>query len=93
MSKSANVNIRMDAELKQQAEMLFASLGLTMATAFNIFIRQSIQHNGLPFEVKVKTPNAETIAAMEEVIAGRNLTGPFHSVKELMASLKSDENV
>jgi DNA-damage-inducible protein J len=37
-----NVNIRMDAEIKQEAEQLFDSLGMNMSTAFNIFVRQSL---------------------------------------------------
>lgn len=66
MSNTTNVNIRVDSQIKQQAEELFADLGLNMTTAFNIFLRQSLQRGGLPFEVILKTPNAATLAAMEE---------------------------
>lgn len=66
MAKTANVNIRMDAELKRQLEALYAELGLNLTTAFNIFARQSLQYRGLPFEVRLKTPNAETVAAIAE---------------------------
>ena len=51
MAQTTNVNIRMDEELKKQAEKLFADLGMNMSTAINVFIRQSIYYGGLPFEV------------------------------------------
>ena len=47
-----NVNIRIDEDVKKQAESLFADLGINMSTAVNIFIRQSMRAGGLPFEVK-----------------------------------------
>ena len=47
----AQINIRIDDNLKEQAEILFAELGLNMSTAFNIFIRQSIRQGGIPFEI------------------------------------------
>jgi DNA-damage-inducible protein J len=46
-----NVNIRMDAEIKQEAEQLFDSLGMNMSTAFNIFVRQSLRTGGIPFQI------------------------------------------
>lgn len=46
-----NVNIRMDAEIKKEAEQLFDSLGMNMSTAFNIFIRQSLRTGGIPFQI------------------------------------------
>ena len=47
-----NVNIRMDSEVKQEAEQLFDSLGMNMTTAFNIFIRQSVRIGGIPFKIR-----------------------------------------
>lgn len=61
----ATLNVRVDEDLKKQASELFASLGLDMSTAVNMFLRQSVMRDGIPFEV-VK-PNAETLAAFAEV--------------------------
>lgn len=47
----AQINIRIDDQLKEKAEVLFSELGMTMSTAINIFIRQSVRVGGLPFEV------------------------------------------
>ena len=49
----AQVNIRIDDEVKANADALFVRLGMNMSTAITIFIHQALQHNGLPFEVKV----------------------------------------
>lgn len=47
-----NINIRVDEDIKKQAEELFSGLGLNISTAVNIFLRQSLSKRGLPFEVK-----------------------------------------
>ena len=56
----------MDAELKKQADLLFAELGMNISTAFNIFVRQSLREGGLPFNVTLNQPNKDTITAMLE---------------------------
>ncbi|WP_338553504.1 type II toxin-antitoxin system RelB/DinJ family antitoxin [Paenibacillus sp. KS-LC4] len=50
-----NINIRMDEDLKKEAESLFSDLGLNMTTAVNIFVRQSIRQGGIPFEITTQT--------------------------------------
>lgn len=64
--KTSNVSFRIDTDIKNQADKLFAELGLNMTTAFNIFLRQAVREGSIPFSVTVKTPNAETVAAMHE---------------------------
>ena len=51
----AQVNIRIDDDLKTQAENIFNELGLNMSTAFIMFIRQTIRQGGIPFEVTTRT--------------------------------------
>lgn len=68
--ESTNLNIRTDKEVKIAAEKIFEELGLNMTTAINIFLRQTIRENGIPFELKLNTPNETTAAAIEE---GRKL--------------------
>lgn len=63
---STSMNIRMDSEVKKQAEDLFSKLGINMTTAINIFLRQSIREHGIPFELKVDVPNNETVEAINE---------------------------
>lgn len=63
---TTNISIRMDADLKAQADALFTELGMNMSTAFNIFVRQSIREGKIPFEISLNQPNPETVAAMLE---------------------------
>ena len=65
-NNTTNISIRMDAELKSQADALFTELGMNITTAFNIFVRQSLREGGLPFVVTLNQPNKDTIAAMLE---------------------------
>ncbi len=46
---TTNINIRTDSEIKAQAQAIFASLGLDMTTAVNLFLRQTVRQNDLPF--------------------------------------------
>lgn len=66
-SETINLSIRMDRELKEQAESLFSELGMNMTTALNIFVRQSVRQGKIPFEIALNKPNAETLAALREI--------------------------
>ena len=84
-----NINIRMDADLKQQFDHLCNELGLNMSTAFNIFAKTMVRQQRIPFEISLDIPNAETLSAIDDVNHGRNLSKTFHSVKELMEDLNA----
>ena len=84
-----NVNIRMDETLKRQFDHLCNELGMNMSTAFNIFARTLVRQQKVPFEISLDVPNAETLAAIDDVNHGRNLSRTFHSVEELMEDLNA----
>lgn len=67
---TTNINIRTDAAIKAQAESIFEAFGLNMSTAINMFLRQTIRENGIPFSLKLDVPNEDTVAAIKE---GREL--------------------
>jgi len=48
---STNINIRVDSDVKHKAQDIFSGLGLDMTSAINIFLRQAIRKNGIPFEL------------------------------------------
>ena len=62
-----STNITIDADVKKQAQELFADLGMDLSTAINIYLKKALEEQGIPFEVTRKAPNKETVAAMEEV--------------------------
>ena len=88
---TTNISIRMDCELKAQADALFAELGMNLSTAFNIFVRQSLREGGIPFEISLNQPNKETIAAMLEAerIAKDPSVKGYTDLDELFADLKA----
>ena len=66
-SDTVNLSIRMDRDLKEQAESLFSEFGMNMTTALNVFVRQSVRQGKIPFEISLSRPNAETKAALQEI--------------------------
>ena len=86
---TTNLNTRTDKGIKDQAEEIFAELGLNMTTAVNMFLRTAIREHGIPFELKLDVPNETTAAAIEE---GRKLMADpdaprYASMDELKAAL------
>lgn len=88
MNKSANLSIRIDPEVKQNAEVILNELGLSMASAINMFLKQVTIHKGLPFDVKLKNmptfvedlTQEELINLLEEADKGEGI--PFDDVKK-----------
>lgn len=87
--KNVNVTLRVDGELKKQADALFAELGMNLSTAFNIFLRQSVREQQLPFKVSKNVPNAVTLAAMDAAETNEDIYGPFDTVSSLMEALNA----
>jgi len=87
---TTNVTIRMDNEIKKQAEELFNDLGLNLTSAINMFIRRAIAEQGIPFEVK-KISNEETFQAMLEAdrIARDSSIKGYTDLHELFKELDS----
>lgn len=84
-----NINIRMDDTLKQQFDYLCNELGLNMSVAVNIFAKTMVRQQKIPFEISLNTPNAETLAAIDDVNHEKNLSKPFQSIAELMKDLNA----
>ena len=86
----ANINIRIDDQIKKNAENVFSKIGLTPTAAITLFYHQVIRTNSIPFELKADIPNKETLEAIEEVEKMENNSSnakTFDSVEELMEDL------
>jgi DNA-damage-inducible protein J len=84
--------IRIDADVKKQANSLFNELGLDMSGAVNMFLHQCILRGGLPFNVELPKYNEATLEAIEEAIKiSRNpdIKG-YDTMEELKAALLSE---
>ena len=93
MTKTANLNMRIDPQTKKSAEQLFATFGITISDAINIFLRQSLLVGGLPFEMKQPRYNTETETAMQEareIITGEKKSKGYSTVDELFNELDAE---
>lgn len=91
--ESANLNVRVDKDVKSAAEAIANALGMNLSTAVNIFLRQMVNCDGLPFDVRLK-PNAETRAAMleaEDILSGRIKARQYASARELFDDLDAED--
>ena len=65
-AKTSNLYARIEPEVKEQAEKILASLGMTASNAINIFYKQIILNQGLPFEVRLPKNVPVSMAALSE---------------------------
>ena len=87
MSKTS-MSIRLDSEVKEQAQQVFNSSGMDMTTAINIFLRQAIQYQGLPFDVRLDESRKLT-EVLGDLDQNRNMSQSFVSVSDLMEDLRA----
>ncbi|MBZ4246758.1 type II toxin-antitoxin system RelB/DinJ family antitoxin [Streptococcus pneumoniae] len=87
MSKMS-MSIRLDSEVKEQAQQVFNNLGMDMTTAINIFLRQAIQYQGLPFDVRLDE-NRKLLQVLTDLDQNRNMSQSFESVSDLMEDLRA----
>lgn len=89
---TTNLTIRLDSDLKKDCEALYAELGMSLSTAINVFLRQSLRKDGLPFDARLDDqPNRTTIEAMLEAerIAKDPTVKRYNDLDELFKDLKS----
>ncbi|MBR1695551.1 MAG: type II toxin-antitoxin system RelB/DinJ family antitoxin [Selenomonas sp.] len=85
---TATVQVRMDAQLKKETEAALKSMGLSMSTAIHLFCRQVVNQGRIPFEIVAPSiPNAETRKALDDALAGKNLSRSFATVDEMWEDL------
>ena len=84
--------IRIDSEIKKQANELFKTLGLDMSSAVNLFLYQCVLRGGLPFKVETPRYNEETLKAMAEAIkiSKDDSVPSYTSMEDLHKALMED---
>lgn len=89
-TNDVTMTIRTNGEVKKTAAALFSDLGLDMSTAINMFLRECIRKDGIPFEVSRKEiPNRKTRRAIKNAVSNKNMVGPFKTVEEAMKYLNA----
>lgn len=91
MATTIPTQIRIDENTKKQAVELLEGLGLNLSEAVNMFLKQVILNNGIPFEVKYPEFKPEVIEAMEDarrISRDPNVKG-YTDIDELFEELNS----
>lgn len=84
-TKKKNLQLRIDADLKDQADKLFEDLGTSTNDAVKMFLKKAIRTNSIPFEVSSYTPNIETRQAIDDALANEVTT--YKDTTELFEKL------
>ena len=98
MGKTSNIYVRVEPNIKEQAEIVLEQLGIPMSNAVSIFLRQVVMQNGLPFEVKIHGSRPIAIADMSEAQFNMEMLkaqndfekGKTYSLEEVENELKKE---
>ena len=89
MAKTSSMYIRIDPEIKSEVEAIYLQYGMSITDAINIFIYQSRNVGGLPFDLRPSLLNNKTLKAMKEADKiSESGNGKFKKAKDLLKSLK-----
>jgi len=94
MGKNISINVRVNSEVKEQAEQILASMGLTLSETFNMLLHQINLKKAVPFKLDSKYDytmedlKLEVREHMERYAAGKEKThGPYKNLDELWDSM------
>ena len=85
-TETVNVTMRMEKELKEQADALFEDMGLSLNAACRMFLKRAVLEQRIPFEVR--RVDRKTLQAISDAEQGKNVSGNFDSVDALMEDLE-----
>lgn len=99
MGKTSNIYVRVEPNIKEQAEIVLEQLGIPMSNAVSIFLRQVVMQQGLPFEVKLPSSRPIAITDMSdaqfniEMLKAHNASekGRTYSLEEVEKVLKKED--
>lgn len=66
MAKTTNIYVRIEPEVKEQAEAILEQLGIPVSNAVNLFLKQVIMQRGIPFDVKLPSSKPIGISGLSE---------------------------
>ena len=98
MGKTSNIYVRVEPNIKEQAEIVLEQLGIPMSNAVSIFFFFFVMQNGLPFEVKIHGSRPIAIADMSEAQFNMEMLkaqndfekGKTYSLEEVENELKKE---
>lgn len=98
MARTSNIYVRVEPNIKEQAEVVLEKLGIPMSNAVSIFLRQVVMQNGLPFDVKI--PSRKPLVLSDLTLEEFNMemlkahndfeNGKVYSMQEVENDLKRE---
>ena len=95
MANSVNLNVRVDADVKRNAERIYNELGMNLTTALNLFLHSSVRYGGIPFDLRLnqdyrtkeemKADILSKVAESEAAIAAGNTREAYEALSQLRA--------
>ena len=86
-----STSIKIDARTKKEAQELFKDMGMRLTTAVNIFLKQAVREQRIPFYVGQPKYKEEVYQAIRDVEQGKNLSKSYRSAKEMIEDILKDE--
>lgn len=93
MSKTDNLTIRVEPELKKSVEAKLKDMGITMAQAITMYFKQIDMTDSIPFTIKRYEYSEKTLKAMENTKKRKNLTGPFKTTEDMKAYIEKESEM
>ena len=91
MAKSATISMRIDGQLKSEAEAIFNQLGLTTSEAIKIFLAAVRNRKGLPFQLQVAAEQASPLELRKKALDTIMGAYPLMTSSTEFANLKREE--
>ena len=96
MAKSVNLYARIEPNVKEEAENILSTLGISASSAINMFYKQIILQRGLPFEVKIPYAKPIDISTLSEAELNEELEKGYIDLRGIFEyiafELKAPEN-
>ena len=80
-TKSSNLYVRIEPEVKEKAESILATLGISVSSAINMFYKQIILQKGIPFDVKIPSPKLVDITKLSDYDLDEELDKGYQDMK------------
>ena len=101
MAKTANLYARIEPDVKEQAENILSVLGIPVSNAITMFYKQIILQRGIPFELKLPTPNIPDISKLSQAELAAELEKGYQDVlqgrtkpaSEVFSELRGEYNL
>ena len=81
MAKTSNLYVRIEPDLKEQAEKILSALGIPASSAVNMFYKQIVIQRGLPFDLKLPENTVLDFSSLSEEEIDKELQKGINDIK------------